>query len=42
MLVETEYGGASYRGRGTERGAVVTIHWSCGGDEGSGGGGRPS
>jgi hypothetical protein len=35
VIVEIECGSASYRGRG--RGAVVTVYWSYGGDEGGGG-----
>jgi hypothetical protein len=37
VIVEIECGSASYRGRGRGRGAVTTVYWSCGGDEGGGG-----
>jgi hypothetical protein len=37
VVVETEYGGASYTGRG--RGEVMIVQWPCGGVEWSGGGG---
>jgi hypothetical protein len=33
VVVETECGGASYRGRGRGRVAMATAHWPCGGDE---------